>query len=82
MRSTLGLDAERTDEELAAEEVGTADDDLVDLPPQTYAYLARNELLGLVLDLAEVDDDGAALRRWLDGRGLAYTDVRPGRAGT
>jgi hypothetical protein len=74
-REFLGLGQEATDEEVAAEEAGTADDDLVELPAGSVRFIAKMGLHALLLDLAESDDTGAALRRWLAGRGIPFRDV-------
>jgi hypothetical protein len=67
---------DKTDEELAAEEVGTADDDLVEIPADGLRLLARFGLHGQVLDLAEHDDGGARLCEWLRRRGIPHERVR------
>lgn len=77
LRDRLGLGVEATDDELAAEELGTGDDDLVELPAATWRAIGAAGLRGMVLDLAEHDETGQLLRRWLDARGLgAWIDVR------
>jgi hypothetical protein len=77
-RAVVLAEPERTDEDLAADELGSADDDLVELPRETVCALADLAgLQALVLEAAEDDDSGVALRRYLTGRGLAFTDVRP-----
>jgi hypothetical protein len=79
MRELLQLGVEKSDEQVAAEETGTEDDDLVELPAAAYRFVAREGLLGLVLDLAEDDDDGTILRRWLTARGVEFADCRRDR---
>lgn len=77
LRAELALSAERSDDELAADEAGTADDDLVEFDAATWRYIGEHGLHGFLLDAAEDDDDGTALRAYLDARGLPYRDVRP-----
>jgi hypothetical protein len=76
MRDRLALAVERSDDELAADELGSADDDLVELPSRTWAAV-RAHLLPTLLDLAEEDATGGRLRAFLDATGYDYRDVRP-----
>jgi len=78
LRALLVAADERTDDELAADELGTADDDLVELPASSLRMLADLGLHALVLDVAERDDTGAGLRSYLTARGIPWADVRPG----
>jgi hypothetical protein len=66
---------EQTDEEIVLEELGTADDDLVEIPAAGLQLLARFSLHDLVLDLAERDDGGAGLREWLTHRGIPWKRI-------
>jgi len=77
LRALLVTADELTDEQLAAAELGTADDDLVELPASSVAQLARLGLHALVLDVAESDSTGSALRAYLTARGVPWADVRP-----
>jgi hypothetical protein len=79
LRSMLLDDDERSDEEVAAEELGTADDDLVELPAAGWRMVARNGLDDLLLDVAEDDDTGEALRRYLTARGVPFVEVSHSR---
>lgn len=72
-RALLVTAAEKTDEELASEEIGSADDDLVEIPAEGIRSLNLLGLHGLVLDYAEADDGGRLLRRHLDAWGIPYT---------
>jgi len=76
LRDLLAIGQELTDEELAAQELGTADDDLVELDAASFAYVARNGFRFMLLELAEVDDGGRQLRAYLDARGIPWTDCR------
>lgn len=69
--------AERSDDELAAEELGGTHDDLVELPAAVARRVLTTPAAAVVLDLAEMDDDGAGLRAYLSSRGWPYLDVRP-----
>lgn len=76
LRSRLLADPELSDEEIAAEEVGTADDDLVEIPAEGWRTVAALGLSAAILDAAEADDDGATLRRYLSARSVPWRDVR------
>lgn len=76
MRDRLSLAAERTDDELAAEEIGSADDDLVELPAASWRKL-REHYLPTLLDVAEDDDTGDRLVRLLQSLRVDFLDVRP-----
>jgi hypothetical protein len=76
LRERLALAAERSDEELAAEELGTAADDLVELPAESLRMVARLALHAAILDAAEADDTGNVLRAYLTARGVPFRDVR------
>ena len=73
LRELLGLDAEQTDEDIAAEELGTADDTVVVLPGETWTQLRDARLEGELLRVVEQHGD-AALRPWLAGRGLVWLE--------
>lgn len=60
---------ERTDEEIAAAEVGSAVDDVVILPRETVE--ATRYMRQTLLDVAEVDGP-EGLRLWLDGNALPW----------
>jgi hypothetical protein len=75
LRDRLALAAERSDEDLAAEELGSADDDLVELPAESVRMVAALGLHAAILDAAEADDSGHALRRYLSARGVPFRDV-------
>jgi hypothetical protein len=74
-RALAGAGAERTDEEIAEEEIG--DETLVWLPGDTWAALRDAPA---AVELLEVAEDGgrAAVVAWLDARGLAYVLADPG----
>jgi hypothetical protein len=76
LRALLALGAEATDEELAEEEVGSADDDLVEIPAEGVRMIAAYGLHAAILDAAEADDTGNVLRAYLLMRGVPWTDVR------
>lgn len=67
---------ERSDEELASEELGSADDDLVEVPAEGVALIARLRLHAAILDAAEADQHGGVLRAYLTARGVPWRDVR------
>lgn len=67
---------ERSDEDLAAEETGTADDDLVEVPAEGVALIARLRLHAAILDAAEADEHGGVLRAYLTARGVPWRDCR------
>ncbi|GAA1106807.1 protein rep [Pseudonocardia alni] len=73
LREWAGLRAERTDEEVAAEETGTADDDVLAVAPESWPSLRPH--LAEWLDVAERDGRGAA-SAWLTVRGIAWTRAR------
>lgn len=75
LRQELALDAEATDDELAALEEGTADDDLVEIPAAAWRFVCRSGMRALLVEIAESDETGHALRRYLAGRGIEYRDV-------
>jgi hypothetical protein len=77
LRDLLKLSAEATDQELAAEELGSEQDDLVELSSDAWRMVRTGSLQAAVLDAAEADDVGAVLRAYLDARGIPWTDVRP-----
>lgn len=68
-RERYRLEPEASDQELADEEVGTVDDDLVALPAETWR--AMRDVAPQLLDAAERDGRAGAVR-WLDTRGLAW----------
>lgn len=71
---------ERTDAEVVAEELGTAEDDLVRWTRlQWREFVRRPALLVELLDLAELGG-ASAVRQALDQWGVAYRDARPAAA--
>lgn len=76
-RAHLLAEAERSDDELAAEELGSADDDLVEIPAEGLRLVAAFGLHSEILDAAEVDDGGKRLRIYLTARGVPFRVVRP-----
>lgn len=77
-RAELLTAAESTDEELAAEELGTADDDLVRITGRDFRLvIAEGGLKGVVLNVTEDDDDGSRVRALMARLGVTWTDVRP-----
>lgn len=76
LRDLLKLGAEASDEQIAGEQLGTEDDDLVELPAASFRMLARNGLRALVLEFAEEDDTGQALARYLAARGVPFRAVK------
>lgn len=77
LRDLLRLSPEATDQELAAEELGSELDDLVELDASAWRLVRNGSLQAAVLDAAEADDSGNVLRSYLDLRGIPWTDVRP-----
>lgn len=73
LRQRLGLLAEQSDEDVAAEEHGSADDDLVLIDAAGWAMLTAGPP-GDLADLLAVTEAGglAALRPWLDRRQVSY----------
>lgn len=71
MRDLADLGEERSDEDIAAEETGTADDDVLLLPGDTWRAV-RSEAWR-VLDLVEASGR-EGLVAWLDAEGLAWLD--------
>lgn len=80
IRERLALAAEKSDDELAAEELGSADDDLVELPAASWRKV-REWLLPAILDAAEDDETGEKLRRLLLSQRVEFIDVRPPERG-
>lgn len=76
LRDLLALGREATDEEIAAEELGSAEDDLVEIPAEGIRAMGRMHLHAAILDAAEADDSGAVLRAYLSARGVPWVDVR------
>lgn len=71
MRELADLGDERTDEEIAADETGTADDDVLLLPGETWAAVRRTSWL--ILDVVEQHGrDGLVLL--LEHRRLAWAE--------
>nr|WP_255426509.1 protein rep [Pseudonocardia sp. C8] len=68
-RERYRLAPERSDQELADEEVGTADDDLIALPAETWR--AMRDVAPELLDAAETGGMFAAAH-WLNTRGLSW----------
>lgn len=75
LRVQAGLANERTDEEIAAEEVGTSEDDAVLLPGETWK--AVRESAWLVLDIAE-ERGVEELKTWLGWQELAWLEPPKG----
>lgn len=75
LRSRLLSDDERTDDELAAEELGSADDDLVEIPADGWRLVTTLGVESFILDAAEVDDHGESLRRYLLNRGIPFRGI-------
>lgn len=75
LRRELGLDVEKTDEEIVAEEHGSADDDLVLIDSEGWATLRRNPVD--LADLLTLTERGglAYVRIFLDARGVTYRVV-------
>jgi hypothetical protein len=72
LRELLGLRREHTDEEVAGEEAGTADDTMVIITPEGWKTLCSNAVrLGELLDVAE-DAGLLGVRRYLDRHGVGY----------
>ena len=69
-RDLLGLGKERDDQEVAEEELGTADDGVVLLPGETWR--AVRSWAWLLLDVVE-EEGPDGLRRWLDRHGYAWS---------
>jgi hypothetical protein len=78
LRELLGLRREKSDEEVAAEEVGSRDDDLVLITPAGWGLLCSAPGdLGELLDVTQAGGLSAA-RVYLDARGISY-DVLGGK---
>lgn len=75
LRALLLTEPEKSDDELASEEIGSADDDLVEIPSEGLRMVAAFGLHAAILDAAESDDSGHALRRYLSARGVPWRDV-------
>jgi hypothetical protein len=71
LRDLAAMDAEATDEEVAAEEAGG--DFVLALPRSTYRALQAYGLECDLLDLVELHGDGLAASVWLDAHGLAWS---------
>lgn len=75
LRSIVGIGAdEKTDEEIAAEEVGTKDDTLVFLGRQGWLMIRDNYMAAQLLDVVE-DGGMLGLRLYLDARGIPYMNA-------
>lgn len=61
---------ELSDEEIAAQEMGSEDDDLLLLPGDSWREVKRRNLESKVLDMAEIL--GHRLGEWLDTEGIAW----------
>ena len=68
-REQFGLEDERSDEAIAGEELGTVDDTIVLLPPQTWRAVRARPWEPL--NIAE-RDGAAGLTAWLEDRGLVW----------
>lgn len=73
LRDLLGLDAEQTDEEIAAEEIGTAADTVVVLTGDGWRTLRDSRRACELLDLLE-DSGPAAVRRWLADHDIEWLE--------
>lgn len=74
LRKRLQLAAEKTDEEIAGEELGSCDDDLVIITRDGWASLVRQRLLVECLAAAEAGGL-AGLRDWLAVHGIDFERV-------
>jgi len=73
LRKRLGLAAERSDEEIAGEEVGTSDDTLAVITPDGWDVLCARPA-DLAHLLAATEAGGlTGLRAFLDRRGIGYS---------
>ena len=75
LRRLAGLGAERSDEEIAAEEQDA--DRRIGLPPDTWEWLVAAGHRTTLLDVAERYGLAGA-RAWLDAHGLVHFDADPG----
>lgn len=72
LRERYGVSAEKSDEDIAGEELGTADDDLVGITRDGWLSLLRNpELIPAVIDVAERQGQ-QGLSTWLDAIGIEH----------
>lgn len=75
IRERLGLRREESDEEIAAKEIGTREDELLIITPMGWADLCQSPAnLGVLLDVTDVGGLHAA-RAWLDEKGIDFVDV-------
>jgi hypothetical protein len=79
-RAVLLAESERSDDELAADELGSADDDLVEIPADGLRLVVAYGLHAELLDQAERDDTGKMLRVYLTARGIPFRLVARTRA--
>lgn len=80
-RQRLGLLTERTDEQIAAEEMGTADDELVLIDAAGWALIVKAPaLIPQLLHVAEVGGLGA-VRAFLHAHHVTYTELSTAKAG-
>jgi hypothetical protein len=72
LRDRLGLLVERTDEEIAEEEVGTQADDLLLIDAEGWSVLVRRPVL--IADLLTATERAglAGLQRFLDENSISY----------
>lgn len=71
LRELAGLLHEESDEEIAAEKIGSEDDTILVLPIESWRELRKDsDRVALVLNLAEQNPQ--ILRRWLDREGLTW----------
>lgn len=63
-------EVEKSDEQIASEEIGSSDDDLVLLPGDSWRDVRARRLEARVLEMAE--KFGQGLTRWLDLEGIAW----------
>lgn len=73
LRDRLGLNEERTDEEIAAEEIGSANDTVIVLPPDSWRRL-RNARLELTLKHLTERDGPDKVRPWLASRDIPWLE--------
>jgi hypothetical protein len=73
LREVLGLDAEATDEEIAAEEIGSVQDTVVVLTAQGWRTLRDGELETAFLGVIERHGPAVA-RPWLDSHRVEWLD--------
>lgn len=73
LREDLALDDERTDDEIAAEEIGSEEDTVLVLPAESWRTLRDSRLELKVLRLVEHHGIGC-IRPWLRSQGIAWLE--------